>query len=370
MRFAEVHGHTELKQRIARGIKGGKIPHAQLYLGPEGSGKLALALASVQMLFCTNPQEEDSCGSCASCQKISKHIHPDVHYCFPTVGTKMVSTNFVQQWREALSDNIHMNTVDWVSKIAKDENKTPNITREESREIINKLSLKPFEGHAKAMIIWMPEYLDKIGNSLLKIIEEPPQKTYFILVATEFDRILSTITSRTQLVKVPAYSSEELESYLKESYQLDARVSSHLSYLAEGNIRLAKTMVEDVDDNYAEKFRTWMLACHRNDLKTVAELTDDIAKTGRVQIQIFLQNALKIFREALLYKNVKDYQIRYADEYRDFIQKFSQTLNSRMIEQDYELINDSIYHIGRNANAKISLFNLSLGLRHNFLRQK
>lgn len=370
MKFSEVHGLEDIKLKIARNFKQNRLPHAQLFLGPEGSGNLSLAFALTQLIYCTNPTETDSCGTCNSCVKISKLTHPDVHFTYPTVGSKEVSTNFISEWREIAAENPYFNKTDWVSKIAKDENKQLNITREESRSILSRLALKPFEGEAKTLIIWMPEYLAKVGNSLLKIIEEPPQKTYFILVANDFDSLLSTITSRTQLVKVPAYTNEEIVSFLSTKYHLETEKAQNVAFLSEGNINSAIKLVESVENNYAEIFRNWMLACYKNNLKEASSLMDEVAKLGRTQIQLFLKNGLKILRESLLYKSIDDYEIKFEGEYKEFIQKFSSTLNAKHIEKSYTQINETIYHIQRNANAKISLFNLSLALRHNFIRKR
>ena len=369
MQFKDIAGHQELKAKLIKNIRSDRVPHAQMFLGPEGSNNLALAIAYLQYLFCSDPQEDDSCGQCSSCKKINQLIHPDVHFTFPTAGAKQISSNFLVEWREMMAEHAMMNVADWMTKISKDENKTPNITREESRDIISKLSLKPFEGEAKALLIWMPEYLDKIGNSLLKIIEEPPQKTYFILVANNYDVILPTVISRTQLVKIPAYSNEDVKDFLQLTYKLDESKASNIAFLAEGNLRNAVTMVEDVDDNYSELFRKWMLSCYSNDLNAVSKLVDELAKLGRTQIQLFLQNGLKILRETLLFINIDNYEIKFVGEYQEFIKKFSKTLNAKLIEDSYTEINDCIYHIGRNANAKISLFNLSLRLRHHFIRK-
>lgn len=156
MRFEEIVGHEELKDQLIHNIKNERIPHAQLFLGNEGSNNLGLALAYIQYLFCTDKQEKDSCGICSSCLKISKLSHPDVHFSYPTAGAKQISTNYIEEWRQMLSEHSLFNVADWMKFISKDENKTPNITREESRDILSKLSLKPFEGEAKALIIWMP----------------------------------------------------------------------------------------------------------------------------------------------------------------------------------------------------------------------
>ena len=370
MKFAEVEGHEHLKAQLIKGIREERVPHAQLFLGPEGSGNLGLAMAYVQYLFCAEPTDSDACGQCSSCSKIQQLTHPDIHFTYPTAGAKQISTNYIEDWRQMVKEHPMMNVGDWMSKISKDENKTPNITREESRDILSKLSLKPFEGEAKALIIWMPEYLDKIGNSLLKIIEEPPQKTYFILVANNFDLLLPTLTSRTQLVKVPAYSTDEVKAHLSRAYHLEASKADGIAFLSEGDMRKAIGMVEEVDDNYSDAFRKWMLACYQNDLSTVSSLVDDLAKLGRTQLQLFLQNGLKILRETLLYRSMEDYKIRFSGEHKDFIKNFSRSLNAKGIEECYKAINETIYRIGRNANAKISLFQLSLALRHHFSRKK
>jgi DNA polymerase-3 subunit delta' len=370
MQFKDVHAYSDLKHKLVQNFKQNRIPHAQLFIGPEGCGNLSLALALTQLIYCQNPTENDSCGICSSCIKVSKLTHPDVHFTIPTIGSKEISTSFLTEWRELVESTKHFNAVDWTSKIAKDENKALNITKEETRDIKSKLSLKPFEGEAKTLIIWMPEYLSKEGNSLLKLIEEPSQKTYFILVANNFDSLLTTITSRTQLVKVPAYTEEEIIQLLGDKYHLDHQKAESIAFLAEGNMNTAIAMVESVENNYAEMFRNWMLSCYKNNLQEVSSIMDELSKLGRTQIQLFLRNGLKILRESLLYLNIEDYEIKFEGEYKDFIKKFSNTLNAKHIESSYQQINDTIYHIQRNANAKISLFNLSLALRHNFIRKR
>ncbi len=372
MRFSEVKGLENLKAKFVKSIDEERLPHAQLFLGAEGSGKTALAYAVVQYLYCTEKIENDSCGECSSCRKISTFTHPDVHYSFPTVtgssSKKPISDDYIEQWREINDTSNYFNTEDWVRLIAKDENKSPNITREETKNIIKKLSLKPYEGEAKAMIIWMPEFLAGESNALLKLIEEPPQKTFFILIAENSDALLATITSRTQLIKIPKYTETETSSYLQEKYGLDSSKAEQVAYMSEGNFLKATNLVENVEDNYASIFREWMLACYTNDVKKAADLCDDLQKLGRVQLQLFLTNGLKILRESLLYMNIDNYQIRAEQDQIDFIKKFSKTLNASHVEKSYEKINEAIYHIKRNANAKITLFNLSLSLRYNFIR--
>jgi DNA polymerase-3 subunit delta' len=374
MKFSEVHGLADIKKKLLQNFRLNRLAHAQLFLGPEGSGNLAMALALTQLIYCQDPTEDDSCGVCSSCQKIGKFMHPDVHFSFPSISTSSskpsISDDFIKQWRELLTETPYFNENDWVQKISDNENKQLNITAKETLEIVKKLSLKAYEGKAKTLIIWLPEHLRNESNKLLKIIEEPPQKTYFILVASNYDSLLPTITSRTQLVKIPAYNEEEVADFLGKKYHLDHKKAESLAFLAEGNLNSATKLVESVEDNYAQLFREWMLACYGNKIKDVGRITDDIAKLGRTQIQLFLKNGLKILRESLLYKTIDDYEIKFEGEYKDFIRKFSNTINAQLVEKSYEQINETIYHVQRNANAKISLFNLSLGLRQNFIRKK
>ena len=372
MKFSSVYGLDFLKEKLISSVNGERLAHAQLFLGPEGSGKLGLALALTQYLYCSNKSDTDSCGECSSCRKIRSHTHPDVHFTYPTVSStkEPISSDFIETWRDQLKANTYFNTSEWIKSISDDENKKPNITRRETREIISKLSLKPYEGEAKTLIIWMPEYLAGQSNALLKLIEEPPQKTYFILVAENSDALLATITSRTQLVKIPKYSEEETTDFLQDKYSLDSKKAEQIAYLSEGNFRKAIDLVESVEDNYSEMFRDWMLACYGNNLGKVSKLADEMHKLGRVQLQIFLTNGLSILRESLLYKTIDNYQIKAESEQQDFIKKFSSTLNALCIEKSYEQINEVIYHIQRNANGKIAIFNLSLQLRYNFVRKK
>lgn len=374
MKFANVPGLSQLKTKLIQSVDSGKLPHAQLFLGPQGSGKLLLAYALTQYLYCTNKQPKDSCGECSSCRKISTHTHPDVHYSYPVTnpGTstkKPISTDFIEQWRAFNKERQFFNIADWVGLTAKDENKQPNIYREETRSIISKLSLKPYEGEAKTLILWMPEYLKNESNVLLKLIEEPPQKTYFILVAEDSDELLTTITSRTQLIKIPRYTEEETANYIKEKYNLEQQKAVQIGYLSEGDFRQATELVESVEDNFGSLFRDWMVACYTNNLIKAYEIADHVTKQGRVQSQLFLSNGLSILRESLLYAMVDNYTIKAEKEQQDFIKKFSTTLNAACIEKSYEQINEVIYHIKRNANGKLSLFHLSLNLRYNFVRK-
>ena len=369
MQFAHVFGHQKVKEQLIRNVENDRLPHAQLFIGAEGSGKLGLAIALTQYIYCSQRTPTDSCGECSSCRKISTHSHPDVHFTYPVAASKEISTQYIENWREINAATTYFNAIDWMEAITKDGNKTPNITREETRSILSRLSLKPFEGKAKTLIIWMPEYLKNESNALLKIIEEPPQKTYFILVAEQSKNLLPTITSRTQLTKIPKYSFEETKVFLDKKYGLEKSRLEQIARLADGNFRVATQLVEDNSTDYGPLFRDWMLACYRNDLKSVSNLSDKLHAMGKNQIQLFLSHGIGILRECMLHQTIDNYQINAEPSQVDFIQKLSTTLNAFFIEKIYSQMNEVIYHLQRNANPKIALFNLSINIRYHFIRK-
>lgn len=368
MKFEEIVGKSTLKSQLLKRVHNNKVPHAQLFVGPSGSGNLAMALAFIQYIFCENPTETDSCGACKSCAKAEKHIHPDIHYSFPVIpkksGSKPVSNDYMEEWREALLEDSHMNYLDWMLRIGA-ENKQGNITKEECKSIIQKLSLKAFEGKYKALVMWLPEHLGKEGNSLLKLIEEPPKDTYFILVSENPDAILPTILSRTQLVKVDAYTREEIKAYLSS---LDAEVDPEsVAFLADGDLNEAKKLVDHSDNSLNEDFKAWMRHCFRRDVPKLMQWSDDMGGRGRENIKNFLQYSLGILREVLAYKTVPNYVVRMGEGEQQFVSNFSSVIQFANIEVLYEGLNDCIGHIERNANPKLTLFQLSLAFRDSFI---
>src|SRR3569833_1115225 len=215
MQFKHIIGQVAIKHRLIITVKENRVSHAQLFLGPEGSGSLALAVAYAQYLSSEDKQVDDSCGGCSSCRKYQKLAHPDLHFSYPFLAIDKNDTalTFIEQWREALLANPYLSLDTWRGYLDA-ENKQANINIAECHQIIKKLSFKPFDSIYKVLILWLPEYLEKEGNSLLKIIEEPQPNTLFLLVAQSQDQILNTILSRTQLIKIPALSYEEIKGTL------------------------------------------------------------------------------------------------------------------------------------------------------------
>ena len=370
MKFSVIPGLLDVKNKLLEGVKNNRIPHAQLFLTPSGANSLSLALAYTQYLYCQNRQENDSCGECSSCKKIEKNTHPDVHFSFPVIGAEQLSTQYMAEWRTALENHPNLTLQTWISYLTKEENKKVNITAHEARNIIKRLSYKPFEGVANTLIIWLPEFLGKEGNMLLKLIEEPPQKTYFILISENSEEILPTIKSRTQLIIIPKYTDSEIEQILTEKFGIQKDQAQKIAYLSDGNLKKAEELIENLSDDFSELFRTFLLGCYTNNLVEIAKISDDLAKMGRNQIILFLETGLKILREVLIYQQIPDYTIKYRDSYVDFIKKLSNVLNANFVDEIYQRMNTSIFHIGRNSYGKLTLFNLALEIRFYFIRNK
>ncbi|MBI1222406.1 MAG: hypothetical protein GC180_07375 [Bacteroidetes bacterium] len=359
MQFRDIPGLEETKQRLKQNASSGRIPHAQMFLGPEGNGKLALALAYVQYLNCENRNAEDSCGICHSCHKVSKLIHPDLHFTFPTVGPKALSSSFLEEWRKALLSNPYMNVFDWL-KLLDAENKQGNITVDECRDIIRRLSLKSFESEYRVLILWMPEYLGKEGNTLLKLIEEPPEKTLFILVAEDQEEIITTIRSRTQLVKIPAFSDQEVAHYLFEHQLTDKEQADTISFLSEGNLNRAIELSASEDTSFFSSFRSWLLACYGRRIGEMLKWSESTAALGRENQKQLLEFGIKLLREVMLLKTGAAELMKVRGAEHEFSEKFALLVQLSDLEEMSKLLSDYTYYIERNANAKIALFQLSL----------
>lgn len=363
MRFQEVIGQSRIKSKLLRSLQQETVSNTQLFLGPEGSGNLPLALAFAQYLVCEQPEKTDACGKCEACHKAQKLIHPDIHFAFPTINRKdkreALADEFIQEWREAISNNPYLNLYDWLQHI-KAGNSQGNIAVKECREIIKKLSLKPFEGGRKVMILWMPELLGKEGNALLKILEEPAPDTYFLLVAEDSEGILNTILSRTQLVRIPPLSLEDTQEAIKQNVDISDSEALEIAHLADGNYRAALALAQSHETAYSSQFIHWMRACYRKEGTQLLSWVQQLAAKGREEQKNFLSFALQMLESLFLMNKGAPGEARLREEDRDFAQKFSGLLDDEGFEDLYEGLNNAIYYIERNASAKIVLFRLSL----------
>ena len=369
MLFKDIIGQEEVKQRLATTVNEGRISHAQLFLGPEGCGNLAMALAYTQYILCVNKQGNDSCGVCASCFKNNKMVHPDVHYVFPVASTKektgkLVSDDFIAAFRAEVIGNPYLNLFEFL-QILGIENKQGNIGVEESSEILKKLSLNSYEADYKVMLIWMPEKMNgAAANKLLKILEEPPEKTLFLLVAESQDALLRTVLSRTQLVKMVKINDEDLVQHLIEKHGLSSNVAHQTAHLADGNYNEALKLihVEENDNFYIETFRTWMLLCYGKKLNETIKWVETMVPYGREVQKKFLSYGLRIIRESLLTNLGSTSLVKLTEEERKFVTNFSKFTHLQNAAQLAEELNKAYLEIERNAAPKILFLDLSFRL--------
>jgi DNA polymerase-3 subunit delta' len=375
MQFKDIVGQQSVKNHLIQTVKDERISHAQLFLGPEGSGSLALALAYAQYISCENKQEDDSCNECSSCRKFNKLVHPDLHFSYPFFASHHENTalTFIEDWRKAFLANPYLGLDEWRDQLNAD-NKQANINIAEAHSIITKLSLKPFEGEYKILIMWLPEYLSLQGNALLKVIEEPAQKTLFLLVAQNQEQILNTIISRTQLVKIPKLSQQDIVEYL-EKRNIETAKAQQLAYLSNGNLQTALQHLNNQENDFYELFLQWLRACWGNAGLNIVNYTEgELAKMGRENQKNFFKYGVNLMRECMLYLAHASSLIHLPPKELEFISKFSQVLNLAKAEAIANELERAQYHIERNANPKILFLDVSLVLvkilKFNSLRQK
>ncbi|MBN4051522.1 hypothetical protein JYU16_01785 [bacterium AH-315-M05] len=368
MLFKEIIGQHSVKQRLIQTVKDNRISHAQLFIGPEGSGNLPLAIAYAQYISCENKGERDSCGACPSCVKYNKLAHPDLHFVYPVNKTKEVSkdkvtsADFSNHWRSAVSENPYLNLTQWYNKIGI-ENKQGIINVEDCNEIIKTLGLKTYEAEFKVMIIWKPERLfHAAAPKLLKILEEPPQKTLFLLVAEDQDQIIKTILSRTQLVKINKISDEELHKEIVEKYRLYKEEATKVVRLANGNYSEALRLIENDENEHFNTlmFPKWMRMCFKRDVLEIMDWVEEISKIGREKQKNFIAYGLHIVRESLVLNYGDAGLVRLNGEELSFTNKFAPFINSSNAFQISDELNKAHLHIERNANPKILFLDLSL----------
>lgn len=371
MRFSDVIGHEQVKQKLIRTVREGRVSHAQLFLGPEGSGKLSLAVAYAQFINCRSRSEDDSCGVCPSCVKYEKLIHPDLHFVYPVNTTTEVkkdamSKDFVRQWRELFHEKKgYFGLNDWYAAIGI-EKKQGIINAADCNQMIRTLSLKAYEAPYKVMIIWMAEKIFySAAPKILKILEEPPDNTLFLLITENQDKIISTILSRTQLVRIPRIKDIDLLDHLINVIKLNADKARNIVTTSNGNYLVADSMIGMPDDSgYDWKmFRKWMLHLHAGDIKEVASFTWEMAKTGREKQKQFLLVSTQWIRKAFISGfNEMELKGLNPDE-SDFVKKFGRFIAPEKAVNVYEELNTAIFHIERNGNPSLVFMDLSLKLR-------
>ncbi len=366
MQFSKVIGQEGVKTRLIRSVNENRVSHALLFLGAEGSGSLPLAIAFAQYLVCENQGEEDSCGKCPACVKMKKLVHPDVTFSYPVTTREKLknprSIDFAADWRKAVLRNPYLNYNEWITELDS-ENKQGNISVDESADILRRLSLKSVEAPYKIVIIWLAEKMNAAAaNKMLKIIEEPPDQTFFFLISENYEKILPTILSRTQLVKLNKINDEDMTNALMERHSLAKDAAQNIAHRAGGNYLEAMNLIDhhDEEQNENKRFLEWMRACLKMNLKAINDLTQELADTSREQQKLFLQNGLHILRECLVINYADRSMIRFEGEELESFRKFSPFVNANNSERFVEEFNKAHFHLERNANFKILFADLSL----------
>ena len=363
VQFSRVIGHAPLKARLIGNIRDGRVAHAQLFVGPRGSGNLPMALAYAQYLLCKQRGEADACGSCPDCLQMAKLEHPDLHIAFPIfIQEKKAKTcdRFLPEFRSAIKQQPYMDLDMW-REIISSENKQLIIGIDIAREIQHRLSLRSFGGGHKIMLIWMPQLMNsEASNNLLKILEEPEPNTLFLLVTDDTQHLLPTILSRAQLIKVPAIPPMALAEAVRERYaELSEEGSVQIALRSEGDLLEAIDMAEKGETDMFRYFRDWLRACYARSVAGCSDLSEDFQKLGRERQKALLRYGLRMIRQCVLQWQQVPELVRTAGEEHEFVKAFSKMLhhgNAPVIRQELETAH---VHIERNANPKILFMDLS-----------
>ncbi len=377
MVFAQIIGQQAVKDRLIRTVAEQRIPHAQLFRGPEGVGKLALAIAYAQYICCENRTPSDSCGTCPSCVKFAKLAHPDLHLVFPVIKpagkNSVVCDDFVADFRAQVLASPYFGVDEWFARIS-DDAKQGMIYANESQEIIRKLSLKTYESEYKVMIIWLPEKMNvQCSNKLLKILEEPPAKTVFLMVSNHPDEIITTILSRTQHVNIPRLETGELVTGLltRPGLEITQHDALNTARIANGSFLAALNLLKEGDEKKQnfERFVTvmrlaWKVGNQKDhgSLKTLKRWSDEMAASsvGRERQKGFLSYSQHLIRENFIY-NLRNEELNYLNtDEMAFSRNFSPYIHEKNVEALVEEFSLAERHIEQNVNAKMVFFDLML----------
>lgn len=363
MRFADIIGQEHIRRELVRSVNENRVSHAQLFLGPQGCGNLAMALAYAQFMNCENKLPDDSCGECPSCVKSTKFVHPDIHFTFPFVNKDKKDTcnDWLPQWRIFLQQTPYGNYIRWVQQLDA-ENKQGNINAKECMEILHKLSFKSYESTYKILILWLPEFLAKEGNRLLKIIEEPPDNTVFLFVANDQDMIINTILSRLQMVKFPRLQQDAIAKALAQQFEIAYDRAFRIAAMSEGDYNEAMELIALHEGERTQQFRNWMADCFQKRTKEIFAFQDVFSKWGRERQKSFFHYSLHILREIIvLQAGAKDLN-RLTDEETRLITGLATALQPEQSMAIANLLDKAIYFVERNANGKILFTYLSISI--------
>ena len=363
--FKDIIGQRTVIEQLKRSVDENRLAHALLITGPRGNGKLAIAIALANYLLC-HKGGSDSCGECPTCAKLKKYIHSDLHFVFPVKskksGEKPVSDDYITEWRELLSKGAYFGYDDWLAKLDID-NQQPMIYERESNEILHKLSMQSREGGWKVVIMWLPEKMKEEGsNKLLKIIEEPPKDTLFLLVSEEPDKIIPTILSRTQRVEVPRIAVADVENALQRVYGLAIDEAKAIASQSAGNWEKAEEMLSlsEEKSRYLELFMLLMRVAYARNIREMKAWSEQVAALGRERQKRLLEYCQRMIRENFIMNFKSDEMLYMSQDERNFSVRFSPFVNERNIFGIMEELSEAQRHIEQNVNAKMVFFDMSL----------
>ena len=366
MRFSQIPANHSVKQKLIKSIEIGRLAHAQLFVGDEGSASFAIAWAYTQFLLCQNRTEQDSCGECSSCLKVEKMAHPDVHWSFPVTSGKQsqpTSDMYLEDFRALMTANPYSTEQQWYQQINAD-NKQGSISVKEAQKLNTKIVLKAYEGSFKVILIWHAEKMHpSTSNKLLKLFEEPPEKTIFLLITPKKEQLLPTIISRFQTIQVHPLRYEEMDAFF-ETKHLSAENRSSLVSLAQGNINEALNLLQETGtvDQQTGRFQKWMRLCYQAKIVELSDWVEAISKIGREQQKTFLKYALFMVRECLILNYASDNLQRLKKEEKEFSIKFAPFIHQNNAMDLIENLETASQDIERNANSRIVFNDLSLKL--------
>lgn len=366
MQFAEIPGLNELKSSLIGSYKNNHIAHAQLFNSPLGGGGLPMSIAFATYLLCENKQGNDSCGTCANCQKMSRLVHPDVHFIYPKPSASKSSeydklqSDTMKKWRTFASEQPYADIDDWIAYNGY-ENKNVLISKEDSRNIIKTVSMKSFEGDFKILILWYPEFMHPTAaNGILKVLEEPPTQTIYLLVSYAYDSLLATIRSRTQIFNIPPFGDEVIKDYLIKDKRANSEIAEKISRLAGGSLGKALHELNNADSMAHESFRNWMQICLKGDYAGMLKETEEFVRAPKPAQRNQLEFSIMLIRDAILSKAEDSQLMKREGAEGEFIKKFGGFVSLDALEKIYLKISDTLSHLQRNASPRITFMNLSL----------
>ena len=388
MLFSEVIGQEALKKQLVHLVEQKRLSHALLFAGPEGAGALPLAIAFAQYIVSLPANNEgavadlfgaastevkedvfyrpDEIENLPAYHRASKLMHPDLHFSFPSItekpGQKNLSANYIEEWREFIMGYPYGNVFDWLQFI-KAENKQGNISADECNEITKKLAFKSFESAYKVLVMWMPEYLGKEGNKLLKLIEEPPDNTIIILVAASEENILPTILSRCQFIKVPRLASNEIEAALIQKGQIEKEKATQIASMSDGNYREALHLLQHSDADYLSQIREWLNAILKNGPVAQVKWVDETSKMGREPQKQFLKYFNHLLEQSIRLK-ILGTDLPLDPYLKDFALRINKIASVGQMEAIIQEIDKATYYIERNANPKMLFMALGIKFYH------